>query len=42
MVEKAVGAAGKVKIAYVHAAAREEAERLKEMVEGARTVPSSR
>jgi len=33
MVEKAVGAAGKVKIAYVHAAAREEAERLRELVE---------
>ena len=34
MVEKAVGRAGRVKIAYVHAAAREEAEKLKEMVEG--------
>jgi DegV family protein with EDD domain len=33
LVEKAVGRAGRVKIAYVHAAAREEAERLKEMVE---------
>ncbi len=33
MVVKAVGAAGKVKIAYVHASAREEAERLRELVE---------
>lgn len=33
-VEKAVGRAGRVKIAYVHAAAREEAEKLKEMIEG--------
>lgn len=33
-VEKSVGRAGRVKIAYVHAAAREEAERLKEMIEG--------
>jgi len=32
-VERAVGRAGRVKIAYVHAAAREEAEKLKEMVE---------
>jgi DegV family protein with EDD domain len=33
LVEKAVGTAGKVKIAYVHAAAAEEAERLRGMVE---------
>jgi fatty acid kinase fatty acid binding subunit len=33
LVEKTVGAAGKIKIAYVHAAAVEEAERLKEMIE---------
>lgn len=33
LVEKAVGPAGKVKIAYVHAAARDEAERLKVLVE---------
>ena len=32
-VEKTVGRAGRVKIAYVHAAAREEAEKLKELVE---------
>jgi DegV family protein with EDD domain len=33
LVEKAVGTAGKVKIAYVHAAAAEEAERLRALVE---------
>ena len=33
LVEKAVGTAGKVKIAYVHAAAVEEAERLRTVVE---------
>jgi fatty acid kinase fatty acid binding subunit len=33
LLEKAVGAGGKVKIAYVHAGAREEVEKLKEMVE---------
>ena len=33
MVEKAVGAGGKIKIAYVHAAALEEAQKLRELVE---------
>lgn len=33
MVESAVGSMGKIKIAYMHAAAREEAEKLKEMAE---------
>jgi DegV family protein with EDD domain len=33
MVESAVGRAGKIKVAYVHAAAQEEAEKLKGMVE---------
>lgn len=33
MVESAVGSMGKIKVAYMHAAAREEAEKLKEMVE---------
>jgi fatty acid-binding protein DegV len=33
MVEAAVGRMGEVKIAYVHAAAREEAEKIKAMVE---------
>jgi DegV family protein with EDD domain len=33
MVEKAVGAGGKIKIAYVHAAALEEAQRLCELIE---------
>lgn len=33
MVESAVGAMGKIKIAYVHAAAQEEAEKIKSMVE---------
>jgi DegV family protein with EDD domain len=33
LVEKAVGASGKIKIAYVHAAAAEEADRLKGMIE---------
>jgi len=33
MVESAVGNMGKIKIAYMHAAAREEAEKLKEMAE---------
>jgi DegV family protein with EDD domain len=33
MVESAVGQAGKIKVAYVHAAAQEEAEKLKGMVE---------
>ncbi len=33
LVEKAVGSKGKIKVAYVHAAAREEALRLREIVE---------
>jgi DegV family protein with EDD domain len=33
MVEKAVGAGGRVKIAYVHAAALEEAQKLRELIE---------
>jgi DegV family protein with EDD domain len=33
LLEKAVGPGGKIKIAYVHAGAREEVEQLKEMVE---------
>jgi fatty acid-binding protein DegV len=33
MVELAVGPGGKVKIAYVHAAALEEAQKLRELVE---------
>lgn len=33
MIEAAVGHAGKIKIAYVHAAAREEAEKIKALVE---------
>jgi len=33
MVEAAVGYKGKIKIAYVHAAAREEAEKIKELIE---------
>jgi DegV family protein with EDD domain len=33
MLESAVGAMGKIKIAYVHAAAQEEAEKIKLMVE---------
>jgi DegV family protein with EDD domain len=32
-IEAAVGTLGKIKIAYVHAAARDEAEKIKEMVE---------
>jgi DegV family protein with EDD domain len=34
MVEKAVGPGGKIKIAYVHAAALEEAQKLRELIEG--------
>jgi DegV family protein with EDD domain len=34
MVEAAVGPGGKVKIAYVHAAAQEEAEKIRSLVEG--------
>ena len=33
MVEAAVGYKGKIKIAYVHAAAREEAEKIKALIE---------
>jgi DegV family protein with EDD domain len=33
MVEKAVGAGGKIKIAYMHAAALEEAQKLRELIE---------
>jgi DegV family protein with EDD domain len=33
MVEKAVGAGGKIKIAYVHAAALEEAQKLRDLIE---------
>ncbi len=33
MVEAAVGRMGKIKIAYVHAAAQEEAEKIKKLVE---------
>jgi DegV family protein with EDD domain len=33
MVEKAVGAGGKIKVAYVHAAALEEAQKLSELIE---------
>jgi DegV family protein with EDD domain len=41
MVEAAVGRMGKVKIAYVHAAAREEAEKIKAMVESRLTCVES-
>jgi DegV family protein with EDD domain len=41
MVESAVGKAGPIKVAYVHAAARDEAEKLKEMVEARLTVVES-
>jgi DegV family protein with EDD domain len=41
MVEKAVGPAGKIKIAYVHAAALHEIDRLKEMVEARLTCVES-
>jgi DegV family protein with EDD domain len=40
-VEAAVGRAGQIKVAYVHAAARDEAEKLKEMVEARLTVVES-
>jgi fatty acid-binding protein DegV len=33
MVESAVGPGGKIKIAYVHAAAQEEAEKIRDLVE---------
>jgi DegV family protein with EDD domain len=41
MVEAAVGQAGKVKIAYVHAAAQREADKLKSMVEARLTCVES-
>ena len=41
LVETAVGALGKIKVAYVHAGAREEVERLKEMVEARLTCVES-
>lgn len=41
MVENAVGNLGKIKIAYVHAAAAEEAEKIKSLVEGRLTVVES-
>lgn len=41
MVEAAVGPGGKVKIAYVHAAAQEEAEKIREMVESRLTTVES-
>ena len=41
MVEAAVGRMGKIKIAYVHAAAREEAEKLEAMVEARLTCVES-
>jgi len=41
MIEATVGQAGKVKIAYVHAAAREEAEKIKAMVESRLTCVES-
>jgi DegV family protein with EDD domain len=41
MVEAAVGRAGSVKVAYVHAAAQQEVERLKEMVEERLTIVES-
>jgi len=41
MTESAVGQMGKIKIAYVHAAAQEEAEKIKEMVESRLTCVES-
>lgn len=41
LIEKAVGPGGKVKIAYVHAGAREEIEKLKEMAEARLTCVES-
>lgn len=41
MVESAVGSMGKIKVAYMHAAAKEEAEKLKEMVEARLTCVES-
>lgn len=41
MVENAVGNLGKIKIAYVHAAAAEETEKIKSLVEGRLTVVES-
>lgn len=41
MVEQAVGFKGKIKIAYVHAGARQEAEKIKQLVEARLTVVES-
>lgn len=41
MVELAVGSMGKIKVAYMHAAAKDEAEKLKEMVEARLTCVKS-
>ena len=41
MVEATVGSMGKIKVAYVHAAAREEVDKLKELVEGRLTCVES-
>lgn len=41
MIETAVGSMGKIKVAYMHAAAKEEAEKLKEMVEARLTCVES-
>jgi len=41
MVESAVGRLGRIKIAYVHAAAQEEAEKIKKLVEGRLTCVES-
>jgi DegV family protein with EDD domain len=41
MVESAVGQVGKIKIAYVHAAALEETEKVREIIEGRLTVVES-
>ena len=41
MVESAVGKLGRIKIAYVHAAAQEEAEKIKKLVEGRLTCVES-
>ena len=41
MVESAVGQVGKIKIAYVHAAAQEETEKVRELVEGRLTCVES-
>jgi DegV family protein with EDD domain len=41
LIESAVGPGGKIKIAYVHAAAKEEAEKIKAMVEARMTCVES-